>query len=60
MTAAARFTQSDVKRAMAGAKAAGFTRVRVMIDPLGNITADASNDAMPASTQNPWDSLLKP
>ncbi len=42
----ARFTEHDVKRAMKGAKAAGFTRVRLHIDPLGNIVIDAGNEPM--------------
>ncbi|KQM64679.1 MULTISPECIES: hypothetical protein [unclassified Sphingomonas] len=42
----ARFTEQDVKRAMKGAKAAGFTRVRLHIDPLGNIVIDAGTEPM--------------
>lgn len=41
MCSPSRFTEHDVKRAMKGAKAAGFTRVRIHIDPLGNIVIDA-------------------
>lgn len=61
MTAAARFKQSDVKRAMAGARDAGFNHVRVGIDPHGNIVVEASNDAAPAiGRANPLDRILGP
>ena len=58
MSAPARFSQADVTRAMKGAKAAGFTRVRVGIDPLGNLVIDASDDAAPIDRRNPLDRLL--
>lgn len=60
MSAPARFKQEDIKRAMAGARAAGFSRVRVEIDRNGNIVVDAvenDNTPSPAAT-NPWDSVL--
>lgn len=44
MTAAARFKEADVTRVSRGLRKAGFRRVRVSIDPLGNIVADASDD----------------
>lgn len=60
MTAPARFRQEDIKRVMAGAKAAGFSRVRVGIDPQGNIVVDASNDPGEAPVSaNPLDRLLR-
>lgn len=37
MTARARFTQSDIKRAMAGALAAGVAAPKIEIDPTGKI-----------------------
>lgn len=61
MTAVARFTQTDVTRAMKGARAAGFTRVRVGIDVTGNIVVDASDDPAPVGDgrRNPLDRLLE-
>lgn len=60
MTAPARFRQEDIKRVLAGARAAGFSRVRVEIDRNGNIVVDASeNDNAPHNAKtNPWDSVL--
>ena len=60
MTAPARFTKTDIKRAMQGAREAGFVRVRVGIDVLGNIVVDASDDpaALPMDRPNPLDRLL--
>lgn len=61
MTAPARFKEADIKRVMAGARAAGFTRVRVGIDPNGNIVVEASNDPGEiADRANPLDRLLRP
>ncbi len=55
----ARFTEQDVKRAMKGAKAAGFTRVRLHIDPLGNIVVDAGMEPMDdRSRVNPLDIMI--
>lgn len=54
-----RFTEKDVTRAMKGAKAAGFTRVRLHIDPLGNIVIDASMEPMEDRSQvNPLDIMI--
>lgn len=59
VTAPARFKQEDIKRVMAGAKAAGFTRVRLGIDPNGNIMVEASNDPGDAPERvNPMDRFL--
>lgn len=60
MTAPVRFKQSDITRAMRGAKAAGYGRVRVGIDVAGNIVIDAANDQAPLSDEraNPLDRLL--
>ncbi len=41
-----RFTKNDVTRAMKNAKAADFTRVRLHIDPLGNIVIGAGMEPM--------------
>lgn len=61
MSAVARFKEVDVIRVMRGARKAGFSRVRVSIDPLGNIVADASDE--PAELEpvrsNPLDRLLR-
>lgn len=46
MTAQARFKQSDVTRAMRGARMAGFTSVQVKIDPDGNLTIVANDTAV--------------
>jgi hypothetical protein len=59
MTSPARFRQEDIKRVMAGAKAAGFSRVKVGIDPLGSIVVEASNDpGVEPDRVNPLDSPL--
>ncbi|GAA0745000.1 hypothetical protein CA233_19070 [Sphingomonas sp. ABOLD] len=61
MTAPARFTKTDIKRALSGAREAGFARVRVGIDVNGNMVIDASDDPMTIveATPNPLDRLLK-
>lgn len=44
---------------MKGAKAAGFTRVRLHIDPLGNIVVDAGMEPMDdRSRVNPLDIMI--
>jgi hypothetical protein len=58
MTAAARFKQSDVTRALRGARLAGFAHVRVGIDARGNIVVDASETPVAAERRNPLDRLL--
>ncbi|AOH83650.1 hypothetical protein AWL63_06340 [Sphingomonas panacis] len=59
MTAPARFKQQDITRALRGARAAGFTRVRVGIDVTGNMVIDAADDSveLPAPA-NPLDRIL--
>ena len=47
MTAPARFRQTDIKRALQGAKAAGFDEVRVCIDLDGRIEIIAGPAAAP-------------
>jgi len=58
MTAAARFKQDDIKRAVAGATAAGMAVGRVEIDPNGKIVI-LSERVAPPSDPNPWDEVLK-
>jgi hypothetical protein len=59
VTKAARFSQADIARAMKAAKSAGFPRVRVGIDPYGNIVIDASDGpTVVESRPNPLDRLL--
>ncbi|WP_010544277.1 hypothetical protein [Sphingomonas elodea] len=62
MSRPARFTQSDVARALKGAKAAGYTHVRIRIDVAGNIEIMASDcpAASERDRQNPLDRLLRP
>lgn len=43
MTTPARFTQSDISRAMKGARQAGFSSVRVEIDKDGRIIVHADD-----------------
>lgn len=58
MTAPARFTQSDITRAMKAAKSAGFSHVRVGIDLQGNIVIDAGESFAIAERKNPLDRIL--
>lgn len=51
MSAAARFKQSDVKRAVKGAMDAGIRVGRVLIDPLGNIIVET--DTAPTQHRKP-------
>lgn len=57
MTAAARFKQSDVTRALKGAAAAGLRVGRVEIDIHGKIVI-MSERASPAADPNPWDAAV--
>jgi hypothetical protein len=60
MTAPARFTKADTTRLLKSAKEAGFTRIRLEIDPYGHIILDAGNDDAPApKAANPLDRILK-
>lgn len=60
MTAPARFKQSDVSRAMKGAKSAGFQFVQVKIDVQGNMVINAAEapDTLEPARINPLDRLL--
>lgn len=60
MTAPARFTQSDVARAVSGARKGGLAIGSITIDPNGNIIIAAESVAGPAIQTNPWDAVLKP
>lgn len=60
MTAPARFTQSDVARAVSGARKGGLSIGSITIDPNGNITIAAESVAGQALQANPWDAVLKP
>ncbi len=57
----ARFKEADVTRIARGVKKAGFGRVRMSFDPLGNIVVEASDDDSdnPALRANPLDRILK-
>jgi hypothetical protein len=57
MTAAARFKESDVTRALKGAKKAGFPVGRAEIDANGTIIIYAAERGM-AGKGNPLDRLL--
>lgn len=61
MTAPALIKQEDVTRVMKGARNAGFTRVRLTIDPQGTIVVDASDDPEPVelAPANPLDRILR-
>jgi hypothetical protein len=58
VTAPARFTKTDVTRAMKGARDAGFGHVRVAIDVHGNMVIDASDSPTIVARANPLDRLL--
>ena len=60
MTAPARFTQSDITKAMKAARSAGFSHVRVGIDVLGNMVVDASDNTPAPERRNPLDRILSP
>lgn len=58
MTVPARIKQQDMTRILLGAKKAGFSRVRVGIDPHGNIVVEASDEVAEPARLNPLDRLL--
>lgn len=59
MTAPANFKQADITRAMKGAKNAGYSRIQLVIDPMGNMVLNASEGVgeMPPVRNNPLDRL---
>lgn len=61
MSAAARFKQDDIKRAVAGMQKAGVTVARVEIDTHGNIVLHtAAGEQAHTEPANPWDNDLNP
>ena len=54
---AARFTQSDLKRAVKGVSSAGFRVVRIEIDANGKIVMHSAS-ATPATVTGSWDDVL--
>jgi hypothetical protein len=60
MTAAARFKQEDITRAVRGVEKAGIRVGRVEIDRDGRIVILSESAAPPAAAPNPWDDELKP
>ena len=57
MSAAARFKEADITRAMKGAIKAGMRIGRVEIDPNGKIVI-LSESVAPPVDPNPWDNIL--
>ena len=57
MGARAKFTQADIKRAFAGAIAAGISAPKVQIDTNGNISIIAANQNRPAKDDESWGDL---
>lgn len=57
MSAAARFKEADVTRAVRGATKAGMMVGRIEIDPNGKIVI-LSESIAPSVDPNPWDSVL--
>lgn len=59
MTAPALIKEADLARILKAARKAEYPRVRVTIDPAGNIVVDVSDEApLPAIRANPLDRLL--
>jgi len=58
MTQPARFTQSDVKRAVRGAIEGGMAVGEMMIDPNGNIVVKAPVAARKLNPRDDWDTVL--
>lgn len=58
MTAAARFTQLDLKRAAAGVRAAGLPIARVEVDREGRISVIVGEPGEEQSGKNPLDRIL--
>ena len=54
-----RFTQSEITRAVNGAKAAGFLPSTIRIDRSGNIHLSSGSTAESQTMENEWDSVLK-
>ncbi len=58
VTRAAAFKQSDVTRALKGARAGGLAVSRVEIDPNGKIVMLAATTARAAGDGNSWDDVV--
>ena len=58
MTAPARFTQADLKRAAAGVRAAGLQVSRVEVDRDGKIVVVVAESESGASRSNPLDRIF--
>lgn len=58
MSAVAKFTQADVKRAVKGALDAGMRIGGIEIDPNGKIVVLAANGSAIKSKANGWDRAL--
>jgi hypothetical protein len=57
MTARAKFTQSDIKRAFAGALAAGISAPKIEIDPQGKIVIIADQQKRTRKDDGEWADL---
>ncbi len=55
MTARARFTQADIRRAMKAAQQAGYDEPRVIIYPSGQIEVVAGNKNQAANDEEDFD-----
>jgi hypothetical protein len=58
VTAPARFTQADLRRAAAGVRAAGLPVARVEVDREGKISVIVGDPEAEASGRNPLDRIL--
>lgn len=57
MTVRAKFTQTDIKRAFAGAMAAGLPDVKIEIDPTGKIVIIPRFDKRRGKDDSEWADL---
>ena len=55
MTRPARFTQSDIERAMKAAKRSGYPAARVILKPSGEIEIVTSTNPPPANDEEDFD-----
>lgn len=60
MTAAARFRQADLSRALRAAEKAGWRAGRVEIKTNGEIVITAASGATLGGGSNPWDEVIEP
>jgi hypothetical protein len=58
MTKPAVFTQGDISKLLKGAKAAGMSVKRVIIDRSGQIVADFGETDQSAGQPNEWDEVF--